>query len=75
MYNTYITRSSYNYYVSLILHVHSKLLQISLLFLYSAGLSLPVHCTLNTEPAKLGLREWDELYSPVSRTVKHLSKI
>ena len=69
MYKTYITRSSNNYYISLILHVHSKLLQISSLFLYSAGLSL------YTEPAKLGLREWDELYSPVSRTVKHLSKI
>ena len=40
MYKTYITRSSNNYYIFLILHVHSKLLQISLLFLYSAGLSL-----------------------------------
>ena len=40
MYKTYITRSSNNYYISLILHVHSKLLQISLLFLYSAELSL-----------------------------------
>ena len=41
MYKTYITRSSNNYYISFILHVHSKLLQISFLFfLYSAGLSL-----------------------------------